>query len=173
MPARQPSIAVKQAVEENPNESISASAAQAVKSVTKKPKISLKVTHLSVPSASTTKKPTANTVDTEHEESEEAFSLRTRSMADVLAEQGDYGAALEIYQELVPMAASDAEKNELQVKIEQVQKLAAPSGDVKENSVSSGATEANKGEKPSSPGKERVISVLESLADRLETRVHS
>ncbi len=102
--------------------------------------------------------------DTEEDETEESFSLRTRSMADVLAEQGDIAAAVEIYNELIYAAENENERLELQEKIAsfgavhaQSVEFSAPADDVEDNS----------------PGKKRVISVLESLADRLETRVHS
>lgn len=95
------------------------------------------------------------------DEEEEAFSLRTRSMAEVLAEQGDVSGALEIYTELVE-AASDGEKSELAARAEELgRRMASPS------------TEENRGEeKAPSSGAEssRLVSLLESLAQRLEAR---
>ena len=97
----------------------------------------------------------------EGEEAEERFSLRTRSMAEVLAEQGDFAAALEIYQELAAQASSPEEAADLQYRMST---LTAHLGVVQET-----ATEP---ETAPSPGKHRVLSVLEALAERLENRVH-
>ena len=55
--------------------------------------------------------------DTADDEDEEPISLRTRSMADVLASQGDMPGALDIYEELLRVAP-DAEKAELQARID-------------------------------------------------------
>ncbi len=99
----------------------------------------------------------------EENEHNEVFSLRTRSMADVLAEQGDYAAALEIYQELVQSAQSADEKQELEAKIVSLQAMETSPMDA------SLAAQA----KTPSPGNERVISVLGALADRLDARLHS
>lgn len=95
------------------------------------------------------------------EESEEAFSLRTRSMADVLAEQGDVAGALDIYQELIN-AASDEEKPLLRDRAEELTRRLG--SHVSEE----GATV----EKSASPGGEssRLVNLLESLAQRLEAR---
>ncbi len=169
-------------------EVMSVSAAQAVKSVTKKPKISLKV--VSVPAKTvkaeqpaqaisvaapvvTTMPAPADITDAEHDEHEEQFSLRTRSMAEVLAEQGDYMSAIEIYNELAQHAENEGERNDLQARIASLNHLCETGGPVKDASLASNDLTENKGSKASSPGKERVISVLESLADRLESRVHS
>ncbi len=169
-------------------EAISVSAAQAVKSVTKKPKISLKVVSVPAKTAKveqpaqqatpavapvTTMPAPADITDAEHDEHEEQFSLRTRSMAEVLAEQGDYMSAIEIYNELVQHAESEDERNDLQARIASLNHLCETGGSVKDASLASNEVAENKGAKASSPGKERVISVLESLADRLENRVHS
>ncbi len=122
-------------------------------------------------------------IDAVAEESEEQFSLRTRSMAEVLAEQGDYTSALEIYRELVQAATTEEEKQDLLSRIvtlsgmsgghsghsDQGSRIAAKA--VSTSQVS-GTIEAKDG-KVSSPGKERVISVLATLADRLESRAHS
>lgn len=99
--------------------------------------------------------------DAQADDEEEAFSLRTRSMAEILAEQGDVDGALEIYQEL--MASADGqEKAELAARAEELgRRSAAPS------------PEEGKGEEKSPPpGAEssRLVSLLESLAQRLEAR---
>ena len=54
----------------------------------------------------------------DEDESEEPISLRTRSMADVLAEQGDIPGALDIYNELLAAASSEEEKKALQHRID-------------------------------------------------------
>ena len=97
----------------------------------------------------------------EDEENDEAFSLRTRSMAEVLAEQGDLGGALEIYQELIE-AASGAEKEELAARAEELGR----------RSASPASEEGRADEKAPAPGAEssRLVSLLESLAQRLEAR---
>ena len=105
----------------------------------------------------------------DQEESEERFSLRTRSMAEVLAEQGDYAGALEIYQELSALAATPEEAADLQYRIST---LSAHLG-----AVHDPCPEPDLGPAPvsgASPtgGKHRVLTVLEALAERLENRVH-
>lgn len=98
----------------------------------------------------------------EDEDSEEAFSLRTRSMAEVLAEQGDISGALDIYHELV-QNVSDEEKNSLEARIGELEtrmKLSAAVADKAEDkATASGSGESN-----------RLVSLLESLAQRLEDR---
>ncbi len=51
----------------------------------------------------------------------EAFSLRTRTMADLLARQGDYDGALDIYRELLGSTPPGAGKAELERLIEETQ----------------------------------------------------
>ncbi len=98
----------------------------------------------------------------EQDEGEE-YSLRTRSMAEVLAEQNDYAGALSIYNELVQATQSDIEKEDLQYRINT---LTASLNNTKEQ-------EAKPAVEAPSPAKDRVLSVLESLAERLESRVTS
>lgn len=96
----------------------------------------------------------------EEEEVEEVFSLRTRSMAEVLAEQGDIAGAIEIYNELLESASPD-EKDSLAARIDELTpRLGVPQ-------VEEGASE-----KAQPPGGEsgRLISLLESLAQRVEAR---
>ncbi len=96
------------------------------------------------------------------EETEEGFSLRTRSMAEVFAEQGLFSSALEIYQELLP--GSSAEERPLL--IARMENLAQRLG-------TEPAPEAPKTEeKPQHTGVEstRLVSLLDSLAQRLEMR---
>lgn len=101
------------------------------------------------------------TENDEDEEAEEAFSLRTRSMAEVLAEQGDIAGALDIYTELV-LTARTEEKNSLKARAEELsQRLAAPAPG--EPRVADKAA-AQSGDS------NRLVSLLESLAQRLEAR---
>lgn len=106
--------------------------------------------------------PEAAEEDGVDDESEEAFSIRTRSMAEVLAEQGDISGALDIYQELM-QAAEPEEKNSLMARADELahRMNAGPAADA-------GRTE----EKAKVPGGEstRLVSLLESLAQRLEAR---
>lgn len=92
---------------------------------------------------------------------EEAFSLRTRSMAEVLAEQGDISGALEIYNELIANAPGE-EKASLESRAEELSRRLSASGPVK--SEGPGAVENQ--EKDGN----RIIGIFEALAERLEAR---
>ncbi len=94
---------------------------------------------------------------------EEAFSLKTRSMAEVLAEQGDYAGALAIYAELKANAASSkAEEKNLAARMEELRALMS-------NPVEEAASEAED-DLRAATGKNRLLDVLESLAQRLEAK---
>lgn len=95
---------------------------------------------------------------------EERYSLRTRSMAEVLAEQGDFKGALEIYQELALTAVTSEEAVDLQHRISTLTARLDASGDDTALRDEAPAPEV------SAPGKDRLLSLLETLADRLETR---
>lgn len=91
------------------------------------------------------------------------LSLRTRSMAEVLAEQGDLQGALDIYTELAAAAAGSSEQEVLQQRIAMlrtqlegaaVEDLVPPSPDM-------------------AAGKDKLISMLEALAERVEARAQS
>ena len=92
------------------------------------------------------------------DEQDEPFTLRTRSMADVLAEQGDTAGALEIYSELLANASDDA-KPALQQRIDYLSSMASPAP----------SATAKPGPEESMEG-ERVISLFEALAQRFEAR---
>ncbi len=100
--------------------------------------------------------------DPEDEENEEPFSLRTRSMAELLLEQGDYNGAREIYGELLAGSADEAEQAELSDKLNEIGRLAAA------------PPEAPVTEQPDDlrgvAGKNRLLDALETLAQRLEAR---
>lgn len=97
-------------------------------------------------------------------EGEEGFSLRTRSMAEVLAEQGDVRGALDIYQELEAAAATPEERADLHQRIATLtarlsgQPVLEPAADQPLEAV---------------PGKEKLINVLEALAERVEARAQN
>lgn len=90
-----------------------------------------------------------------------AGSLRTRTMADLLASQGDYEGALEIYNEL--FASADAEE---QARLKgRIQELEAHRDDVDDA--------GEPGDPFSAHAKNRLIGTLEMLASRFEARVRS
>lgn len=95
--------------------------------------------------------------DGDEEGEEEPFSIRTRSMAEVLAEQGDFTGAAEIYGELATHA-SEAEKAELLERMAELQSRSAavPAG---QEADSAGSGHSSK-----------LADLLESLAQRLENR---
>lgn len=101
----------------------------------------------------------------EPEDAEERFSLRTRSMAEVLAEQGDIRGALDIYHELAAAAVSPEETADLQ---QRIATLSARLGT---------AQESDEAQPPAQPesasGKDKLISMLEALAERVEARAQS
>ena len=94
------------------------------------------------------------------DDTEEPFTLRTKSMADLLAEQGDIDGALEIYRELALRAESSEESQEI---AERIALLSSPQPQ---------AVEVPSPPPPdaSPPGKHRMQHLLESLAERLEAR---
>lgn len=92
------------------------------------------------------------------EDAEEPITLRTRSMADILAEQGDIPGALDIYTELLAAAPSGEERHSLQRRIDVL------SGNATEN-----APESVKEAAPESTQEEKK-DWLSVLAQRLEAR---
>jgi tetratricopeptide (TPR) repeat protein len=96
------------------------------------------------------------------EEQEEPFSLRTRSMAEVLAEQGDIDGALEIYQELLASATPGQDCRELQARRDELTRLQTASP--RENSGVEAGVSTEQGTKS------RLTDMLEALAQRLESR---
>ena len=101
----------------------------------------------------------------EADDSEERFSLRTRSMAEVLAEQGDIKGALDIYHELAAAATAPEESADLRKRIATLNARlgsAPPVEQTQEPAEAGGST-----------GKDKLISMLEALAERVEARAHS
>ncbi len=99
------------------------------------------------------------------EEGEERFSLRTRSMAEVLAEQGDTKGALDIYHELAAAATAPEESADLR---QRIATLNARLGSAQpEKPAQDGAAP------DAASGKNKLISMLEALAERVEARAQS
>jgi tetratricopeptide (TPR) repeat protein len=103
-------------------------------------------------------------------------TVRTRTMARILAEQGDYQGALEIYEELAEAAAGprreELEVNAAEMREKLEQARASKSSvleDVEEDSEEGEEAGEEESETPL-PGKEKLLSTLEALADRLEAR---
>lgn len=98
---------------------------------------------------------------------DDVFSLKTRSMAEVLAEQGDYSGALDIYNDLLRQTEDETERRELE---EAIASLSAKAGE----SITHEAVHTDDGEEdtpaPSGQGKNRLLDVLDALARRLEAR---
>jgi tetratricopeptide (TPR) repeat protein len=100
--------------------------------------------------------------DMTEEESEETFSIRTRSMAEILAEQGDVTGALDIYQELMQTAGPD-EKHSLMARADELAHRLnvgplVDAGQTEEKNKASGGENT------------KIVNLLESLAQRLEAR---
>ena len=97
-----------------------------------------------------------------------AGNIRTRTMADLLAEQGDYKGALAIYQELAAAAAGD--------EADELEGLAA----TMQSKLRRGAGAPTRDKRPEPgplpgplPGKEKLLSTLDALAERLEARAQA
>ena len=89
--------------------------------------------------------------------------VRTRTMAAVLAEQGDLAGARAIYQELLAAAATDAEREELRALMDALGATGRPATqDPVQTPAADGPKSAN-----------RLADFLEALANRLETRAGS
>lgn len=95
----------------------------------------------------------------ENDEAEEHFSLRTRSMAEVLAEQGDLKGALDIYHELVAATEDSSEKKDLEQRITTLTGRLGQMADIEVDN-----------KRPEASSKDKLISMLEALADRVEAR---
>uniref|UniRef100_B8DJP1 Tetratricopeptide TPR_4 n=1 Tax=Nitratidesulfovibrio vulgaris (strain DSM 19637 / Miyazaki F) TaxID=883 RepID=B8DJP1_NITV9 len=97
------------------------------------------------------------------DEEEEHFSLRTRSMAQVLAEQGDLRGALDIYEELLAASGSDEERADISGVIQELTNRLKSVGEGSQRQQA-----ADEGQPLQ--GKHKLIHMLESLAERLEAR---
>ena len=99
------------------------------------------------------------------DENPEEPTLRTRSMSDVLAEQGDIVGALEIYQELEAAAPTPEEARELHDSVAALVSRMAGNG-----TEPGEQTEIGEPSYGDVGGQNQLMSLLESLADRLEAR---
>lgn len=95
------------------------------------------------------------------EENEEPFSLRTRTMADLLAEQGDFDGAIDIYNELLAVA-NENERLAIADKLQELEVL-------RQQSAVPGTPKKDMGVIADSDGG-KLVSLLESLASRFENR---
>lgn len=87
----------------------------------------------------------------------ELFSLRTRSMAEVLVSQGDIQAALSIYEDLLLSETSEVRRSEIGARIE----------GLRQNKV---CMERETTVEEPFNGKDKLLQMLTLLAERLETR---
>jgi len=114
---------------------------------------------------------------------DEEANLRTRTMADLLADQGDYQGALEIYEELAAKCGS-GEGAELETLIARM-RAKLGDGETLDDTVADfigELTAGQGGDEPSEPstveeavaaglpGKDQLLQTLEALAERLEAR---
>ena len=104
--------------------------------------------------------PTDFPVDDDEGEDEQ-FSLRTKTMATVLAEQGDFAGAKEIYEEILAATADPAIRADLEERIAELA-LKIKSGHT--------APAPESQDDSTEQGKNKLIQVLERLAGRLEDR---
>lgn len=102
---------------------------------------------------------------------DDTFSLKTKSMAEVLADQGDYQGALDIYEELLQHCASDTEREYLQMSVERIKGRSGMASGSDDTSV---PAESGNGDDEAfaeqAQGKNRILDVLEALALRLEAK---
>ncbi len=96
----------------------------------------------------------------------ETGGIRTRTMADLLATQGDYPGALDIYQELESRAVSAQERGEIAARLAELRARLESEG----SAPTSRALAAPGAEEPGFPSKNKLIKTLERLAARLEAR---
>lgn len=100
----------------------------------------------------------------EESERSEVFSLRTRTMADLLSRQGDFDGAIEIYRELLSSTPSGPMRDELEGLIESTQRRKG------EKSARPQAPEKSKEAAVAKKSRTKLLTTLESLAERLEAR---
>ncbi|MDR2051076.1 MAG: tetratricopeptide repeat-containing protein [Deltaproteobacteria bacterium] len=120
------------------------------------------------PALSVTRNKLEEEAESDLEEEEEQFSLKTRSMAEVLAEQGDYVGALDIYEDLLRAAESEDEKLSLE---NAIARLSADAGAATSSAVSPPGKDDRKNSARSGANRlTSIMSVLEQLAERLEAK---
>lgn len=86
-------------------------------------------------------------------------TVKTRTMADLLARHGDFSSALEIYGELMRMASSPQEKQAFAARIQEIESWAA-----------AGAAPAKTPPQREPKSRTKLVSMLEALATRLDAR---
>jgi tetratricopeptide (TPR) repeat protein len=100
--------------------------------------------------------------------SPDAGSYRTRTMAELLASQGDFGGALGIYRELWGRALGEHERADLSSRIKTLEANLATAP------AAPHAPHVAPGEDPfGKHAKNRLMSTLEALAARLESRIQA
>ena len=91
--------------------------------------------------------------------SEASATVKTRTMADLLARHGDYSSALDIDAELLRLAATDGDKAALSARIDEIKSL-----------MSAGTAPAKPEPAQQPKSKAKLVSMLETLATRLDAR---
>lgn len=91
--------------------------------------------------------------------SESSATVKTKTMADLLARHGDYASALDIYGELLRLAATDPDKAALSARIDEIKSL-----------MSAGTAPAKPEAAQQPKSKAKLVSMLETLATRLDAR---
>jgi tetratricopeptide (TPR) repeat protein len=95
----------------------------------------------------------------------EGAGIRTRTMADLLASQGDFPGAADIYRELQDQAATDQERAEITARLAELHaRMESEDPPAAPREPSAGAGEGG------FPSKNKLIKTLERLAARLEAR---
>ncbi|MCF8104084.1 MAG: hypothetical protein K9K64_01250 [Desulfohalobiaceae bacterium] len=89
----------------------------------------------------------------------EAETYQTRTMAEILSEQGDYDESIRIYRNLLQKAVDDKERLELEASLDRIQKL---------RETREAATSESDPAPKTKPGKADLIQELERLASRLD-----
>lgn len=98
----------------------------------------------------------------------DAGSFRTRTMAELLASQGDYSGALGIYRDLWGRASDEREKTDLSSRIRTLE-----DGLAKAPEQASASRHDSLDDPFGKHAKNRLMSTLEALASRLESRVQA
>jgi len=116
------------------------------------------------------------TVETSRGVSADEANVRTRTMARILVEQGDLEGALDIYEELA-QAAAGPDREELEAVVEDLRGKIDESSSSKAkvlDAVKEEHAERDEAEEEPQdvelPGKDKLLSTLEALAERLEAR---
>ncbi len=124
----------------------------------------------------------------DEEESLQGWPPKTRSMAEVFVEQGEYAEALSIYRELIARAGSQEKAGELQKRLSEIQAMAGigpedasraePAYDATQKSSDepeaseTGTTLDSPEAAPAASGtSDELLAMLEKLASRVEARV--